>query len=222
VYQDIIWDLDGTLFNTYPAMVAALGRVLSDHGIVPDLTWLMSLAKQSIGHCVATLASTHQLPEAVIERAFESHYARIDSSAQPPFPGVREICSYISRLGGRNFIVTHRDKGSTLGLLRAHQFGQLFSGWITNDDGYPRKPDPAAFKAALERYDLDPRTTMAVGDRDIDTVAAHAAGLFTCQLGVQSSAVKPDLQIAEFAQLADFLRCPTERPSRSASGTAPK
>jgi histidinol phosphatase-like enzyme len=42
-------------------------------------------------------------------------------------------------------------------------------------DAYPRKPDPAAFNAIIERHGLVRDETMAIGDRDIDVLAGRSA-----------------------------------------------
>jgi phosphoglycolate phosphatase-like HAD superfamily hydrolase len=74
-------------------------------------------------------------------------------------------------------------------------------GAVTHDDGYPRKPDPAAFVAALERHALPREGTMTVGDRDIDILAGQAAGVVTCLFGAPRDDVAPDLIIADFGEL---------------------
>jgi phosphoglycolate phosphatase-like HAD superfamily hydrolase len=205
VYKNIIWDVDGTLFNAYPAIAAAFKAALAEKGVETDSEWIMKLAMQSMGHCVATLANEYHISEAAIEEAFWPRYRSVGYPAQPPFPHVREVCEQICLGGGSNVIVTHRETDGTIGLLRAHQLIDLFKGWITRDDDYPKKPDPTAFRAALTRFGLDPYLTMAVGDRDIDTIAAQGAGLFTCQYTTDCQEAKPDLQMHDFAQLLEYL-----------------
>jgi len=82
----------------------------------------------------------------------------------------------------------------------------LFSASITGDDGYSRKPDPAAFVAALELCDLPRGETITVGDRDIDILGGQAAGLFACLFGTPSDEVAPDLVIARFDELLLLLK----------------
>ena len=77
VYKNIIWDVDGTLFNTYPAIVAAFKAVLAEKGIIADAEWIMRLAMQSIGHCVVTLAKEYHLSEAAIYQTFLLCYDQI-------------------------------------------------------------------------------------------------------------------------------------------------
>jgi HAD superfamily hydrolase (TIGR01549 family) len=203
--MNIIWDVDGTLFDTYPAIAAAFKSALREHGVEADTGWIMTLALQSIGHCVKTLAAEFHLTEAALEQTYLTHYERIDFSTQPPFAGVRRICERIRSASGRNVIVTHRGTPGTVGLLQAHEMIGLFTGWITRDDGYPKKPDPAAFVAALARFGLEPDRTIAVGDRAIDTLGAQRAGLYACQFVADRGRATADLLIQDYAELSRFL-----------------
>jgi phosphoglycolate phosphatase-like HAD superfamily hydrolase len=77
---------------------------------------------------------------------------------------------------------------------------------LTNDDGYPRKPDPAAFEAALREYGLERAETIAIGDRDIDVLAGQAAGLFTCLFGAEADGCTPELTVSNYDQLYRYIQ----------------
>ena len=203
--RNVIWDVDGTLFDTYPAIAAAFQSALADLGKDAPLDWIVSLAKQSMGFCETTLAKQFQLTEEEIDRKFDERYAQISYEDQPPFPGVAAICDYICSIGGKNVIVTHRGKEGTAGLLAAHQLNGYFFAAITNADGYPKKPAPAAFDAALRDYGLKRAETIAVGDRDIDILAGQAAGLFTCLFGAEIEGISADLIISNFEELYGYI-----------------
>jgi HAD superfamily hydrolase (TIGR01549 family) len=115
------------------------------------------------------------------------------------------VCEYICALGGKNVIVTHRGQESTRELLAAHRMTLYFSGCIARDDGYPKKPYPAAFEAILKRHNLARGTTLTVGDRAIDIRAGQAAGLFSCLLGPKTDGAAPDLTISSLDELYRFL-----------------
>ena len=76
---------------------------------------------------------------------------------------------------------------------------------VCRDDGYPRKPDPAAFEAALAIYHLEREETLTVGDRDIDILAGQAAGLFSCFYGDVTDGIQADLMISHFDELYEYL-----------------
>ena len=185
MFRNIIWDVDGTLFDTYPAIARAFQVALNDLGKEAPLDWIEHLAKISLSQCVTTLASQCQLNEEDIGQAFEGHYDHIPPEEQPPFPGVITVCEYICSLGGINVIVTHRGHEGTNELLAANKMTHYFAGCLARDDGYPKKPHPAAFEAMLKTHNLRREETMAVGDRDIDVLAGRAIGIFTCRFGLR-------------------------------------
>jgi HAD superfamily hydrolase (TIGR01509 family) len=208
--RNIIWDLDGTLFDTYPAIAKAFKAALNDLGHDAPLDWIESLAKISLGHCASTLVEKYQLTEEALEQAFDNHYSCTKPAEQPLFPGVRAVCQLIFSLGGKNVIVTHRGRTGTLELLAANQMTVYFAGYLTRDDGYPKKPDPAAFHAALQVHGLRHEETIAVGDRDIDIQAGRAAGVFTCLFGDEGDGITADLMFRNFDELYRHIKSVVE------------
>ena len=209
---NVIWDVDGTLFDTYPAISRSFKAALKELGSDAPLAWIADLARESLGQCATTLAEEHQLDRDVLEAAFDRQYERTEPGEQPPFPGVQEICEHICEIGGRNVIVTHRGPQGTAALLAESSLAGYFADCVTHADGYPRKPDPAAFHAIIERNGLQRHETMAIGDREIDVLAGRAAGVVTCFFGRDDAAVDADLTIADFGQLARLLMVPDRRP----------
>ena len=204
MFRNIIWDVDGTLFDTYPAITKAFRLALNDFGKDVPLDLIEGLAKKSVSICASALAEKYGLDENQIGDGFVEHYDQMKAEDQPPFPGVIETCQYICSIGGENVIITHRRREGTVSLLTAHKMSGYFAGFITGDDNYPRKPDPSAFEAILKIHNLQVDETLTVGDRDIDIQAGHAAGIFTCYYGSDSE-MDADLKISNFDELYDYL-----------------
>jgi phosphoglycolate phosphatase-like HAD superfamily hydrolase len=209
--RNIIWDVDGTLFDTYPAIARAFRAALNDLGQDAALSRITALARVSLDECAATLARERGVDLVRLEARVAEHYERTGPDEQPPFPGARAVCDRIWSGGGQNVIVTHRGQ-STVALLESNGLAKYFTGWITHADGYPRKPDPASFNAIIDRHGLRRHETLAVGDRDLDVLAGKAAGVFTCLFGTEPATVDPDLAITDFAELDDRLRAEAGAP----------
>lgn len=210
----LIWDAGGTLFDTYPAVVAACQSVLSARGVDVEGARLMDLFRQTTSSALRKLADTFDLDPDALERDFRDAYKAMPPEKQPPFPGVIPVCQYVHEAGGCNFIVTHRAWGNLRPLLDYYEMRHLFTDWITEEDPYPRKPDPASIRAMVDRYTLDVRTCVAIGDREIDVLAAHRAGVLSCFFAgredrseisdrLQSAA---DLIIFDFYELLTWLQ----------------
>ena len=205
MYRNLIWDLDGTLFDTYPAIAGVYQAALRVLGREASLAWLEGLARRSLSYCVATVAETYRLDGASIEQAFKTHYGLVTPKQQPPLPGVIDLCRYICSIKGRNVIVTHRERASSMELLTAHHMAGYFAGCITRDDGYPRKPDPAAMNAALTLFRLERGETLAIGDREIDVAAGKAVGLATCLYGAAEEGTAADYHVGSYTKLYPYL-----------------
>jgi phosphoglycolate phosphatase-like HAD superfamily hydrolase len=93
----------------------------------------------------------------------------------------------------------------TVKLLSANHLADYFAGYITSNDDYPRKPDPAAFEAIIKLHNLNKEESIAVGDRDIDILAGQAAGVFTCLFGYKTDGVKADLTVSNFDELYQYI-----------------
>jgi HAD superfamily hydrolase (TIGR01549 family) len=209
--KNIIWDVDGTLFDTYPAMTFAYSKLLKELALSMPLNEIHELVRQSLGHCERTLSQRFQVDPELLRRNFSDTYRQISLANQSPFPGAAAVCAFIRERGGLNLIVTHRGVASTRRLLQTHDLMQYFEEIISVEQGYPRKPDPAMFLAAIERFNLNGKTTahastLAVGDRAIDIQAGRAAGLPTCLFGMEKLAEPADYQITHYSQLLALLK----------------
>jgi beta-phosphoglucomutase-like phosphatase (HAD superfamily) len=66
----LIWDLEGTLFDTYPAFTDAFLEALSDFQYSADPEWVLSMTKINFRHCASVLASHFHLTQEEVENAF--------------------------------------------------------------------------------------------------------------------------------------------------------
>jgi len=205
VIRHLIWDVDGTLFDTYPAIVGSLHAAAMDLGATPTREEIHDLALVSIDHCLDTLSATYDLNLDLITESFARHYQEVSPADQPPFEGAPEVCQLIRSGGGLNLIVTHRRRAGLDRLLTTHRMADLFTDIISHDDGYPRKPDPSAFLTLIARHRLPCAESLGVGDRDIDVLAAHAAGVAAAQFGTGSITTTPDVVLPDFGTLRRMI-----------------
>ncbi len=199
--QHLIWDVDGALFDTYPAIAQSFQAALYDLGATAPFDEIMRLAQISLDHCLNTLSATYALAVDKLEEHFDQHYRTVTPEDQLPFAGVPEVCEHIRARGGLNLIVTHRGRAGLDRLLAAHRLTGYFADITSNDDAFPRKPDPAAFVTLIERHQLPRAAMLGVGDRDIDILAAQAAGIRAALFGTNHGTAKPDFTFADFATL---------------------
>ena len=198
----LIWDVDGTLLYTYPAINRAMLAALRALQRSANCRTVDQLCKISFGHCVNTLASQLGLDAPKLLEQFHLELAAVPESQQAPFPGVLELCHAAIEAGGANFILTHRQRSDLSALLESNHLTQLFTDSVAGDDGFPRKPDPTGLLDLVRRNALDPAQALVIGDRELDIVAAHRAGVRACLYGTNPCAEPPDFVVTDFL---DFL-----------------
>ncbi len=207
--RNLIWDVDGTLFDTYPSIVRSFLTALGPLGGSEASGEVLSLARIGLTHCAHALATRHNLDEDELAERFSEAYRAVPMTDQHPFSGVARVCEAIVAGGGVNAIVTHRARASTEALLVVHGIRDLFGEIVAGDEGFPRKPDAAAFLSIIGRTGIDARETAAVGDRGVDVVAGKAAGLRTCLFlpeGRGAAEGGPDLVFSDYTQLLEHLQ----------------
>lgn len=206
-YDNLIWDFDGTLFDTYPVINRAVRRALADlRGVEVEKARVAALLSDTLGATVETLAAEHDLDPAAFEARIQVYRDAAPLAERPPFPGAIRVCERLRAAGGRNFLYTHRDRASLLAMLDYHGVTGLFADIVTADENLPRKPDPAGFRLLVERHNLLRDKTLGVGDRDLDVLGAYRAGIAACLYAAEPGAgVAPEYVIADFAALERLL-----------------
>ena len=211
--RNLIWDVDGTLFDTYPAIVQAFLQALESLGQSAPMSQVDSLARVGLSHCARELAAQFGLVVDELADRFGELYTAIPKVLQVPFEGVKAVCKVIVAGGGINTIATHRGYESTEELLTTHAMCDFFTQIVAGDEGYPKKPNPAAFQAIIDKCGLDPRETAAIGDRDVDILAGKAAGLWTCLFRGDGLGVNPDFAFSDYRNLLHYLEGNQSRPT---------
>ncbi|APX31905.1 haloacid dehalogenase [Brachybacterium sp. P6-10-X1] len=171
----VIWDLGGTLVDTYPDVDRALATAIRPEPDDALLHEVALLTRRSSGEAISTLARRHGLAEATLRAAYEGTKQRWLEHPPPVMAGARDLLAAVRDEGGLNLVSTHRERASATALLDS--LGLEVDDIICAPDGYPRKPDPAMIRALLSRHQLDPGECLAIGDRPGDVEAACAGGV---------------------------------------------
>ena len=174
--RHLFWDFDGTLYNSYPLMNEDMMLALQEHGYGDLFTWdeLMDLMKISIGKAMKVFVErTQQDPQPIKESYRARQHARIYFE---PYAGLKECLEKLHANGFRHYLYTHRNQVA-IDQLERDGLWHLFSDAVTSDDHFPLKPAPDALLALMQRHGLQPEECAMVGDRDIDVIAGHNAGM---------------------------------------------
>ena len=209
-FRYLLWDFDGTLFDTYPPLADSIERALADFDAPEPRDSINALLSQALDGTLTTLAEKHALDRDDLNHRMYHYWEQVSIDVYVPFPGVIDLCRRFVGAGGQNYIYTHRGLDTLMVMLNHHAVTDLFAGIMTRDNGYPRKPDPTGFNALIEKYDLRRADLLTIGDRDLDILAGQAAGIKTCLFnalpgpGVGHN-VEPDYVIDSFDELGPIV-----------------
>lgn len=181
--KTVIWDFDGTLFDTYPGMIRALVATLADYGITGDADELLKRTKfDSMKLVLDEYSRKYKLDRAAMQAKYTDYELVLNGNPQP-YPGALAALTTVLLAGGTNLLWTHRDQKAWR-LLRQHHMSGLFSGGTTIDMHFKRKPSPESINFLLTKFAASATQTLVVGDRKLDVEAGRAAGCATLYLDV--------------------------------------
>jgi len=177
----VLFDLDGTLVDTAPDMVAALHAVLASEGQQP-LDY--ELARSYVSHGAAGLIGL-AFPDVDddnrerLRLQFLERYARDVCVNSIVFPGLGDLVDRLDALRLPWGVVTNKPARLTQPLLAALGIGRRASCVVSGDTIPQRKPDPAPLLLACEQTGIAPERSVYVGDAARDIEAGRAAGMLT-------------------------------------------
>ena len=179
----VMIDLDGTLLDTAPDLATAANMMLKELGKTElPLETIQSYIGKGIEKLVkrSLTGNLDGEPQAdLLRRAmplYERSYEKtlyVDTRA---YPGVREGLDALREGGFRLACVTNKAEAFTLPLLRAAELLDYFDIVVSGDSLPKKKPDPMPLLHACERFEIEPRDMLLVGDSLNDAQAARAAG----------------------------------------------
>lgn len=178
----ILIDLDGTLLDTAPDLMAAANATLAAIGRPPRT---LEEIKTFVGKGIARLVERcltgdlHQrADENELRRAVEIFKARYENDSgihASVYPGVIEG---LERMRGLKLAcVTNKAARFTGPLLERKGLAKYFEAVICGDMVERGKPDPACYLLACERLGVAPGEALVIGDSENDVLAARAAGI---------------------------------------------
>lgn len=170
----ILFDLDGTLTDTLPIVIAALNEALAPvWGGLRSEAEVRRLFGPPEGRLIAQEAPDD--PGAV-ERFYAS-YRRLHRGQARVFPGVRPMLSTLWERGFRLGLVTNKGRRSTVITLDEFGLRRFFRTIVDGDQVERPKPAPDSILRALAELGALAPDAAYVGDMPSDLAAARAAGV---------------------------------------------
>jgi phosphoglycolate phosphatase len=179
VARTLLLDLDGTLVDTVPDLMAALNRLMHAYDL-PDFT--RDQVATMVGDGVPTLvarafAARNRQPDAMAVAELTADYTANVAVESKLYPGVLAVLTGLARDGWRLAVCTNKPETAARALLQATGLLPLLCA-VGGGDSFPvRKPDPAHLLATLAQAAGKRDAALMVGDHHNDILAARGAGI---------------------------------------------
>ncbi|MEP7314071.1 MAG: phosphoglycolate phosphatase [Pseudomonadota bacterium] len=173
----VLFDLDGTLIDTAPDMIAALNQLRAEHDLAP-LPYALARAQVSHGSSGLVRLAFPQAQGDGFEQLrarFLSLYNERVALETVLFPGCPELLAILEERGTPWGIVTNKPGFLTAPLLQALQLSQRAGCVVAGDTLPERKPHPAPLLHAAALLGVTPSHCVYIGDAERDIQAARAA-----------------------------------------------
>ena len=171
-----IWDLDGTLLDSYEAILSGIEETFAQFAIPYDKEKVREfILKYSVQDLLVQVAEERKLDVEMLNRARAQSLA--EKNAQVVLmPGARDVLAWAEESGIQQFVYTHKgDNARTI--LRDLGLESYFTEILTSQSGFVRKPSPEAANYLLGKYQLDSEKTYYIGDRTLDVEFAQNSGI---------------------------------------------
>ena len=213
----VVFDLDGTLVESYSAHIQAWIRSVAAVGVYvqeEDVRPHMGRSSDDISR-----ALLGQRPESQISAASarkDREYYEILPRVLEPVEGASETLSELRRRGFKISVASSNPTRIILRSLEAVGLNGLADSVTSQDEVSKGKPAPDLFLRAAEKLGVDGRECLAVGDTCYDVLGARSAGMLTAGIagGVQTkdelAESQPDYLLGTLKELMSLLGCPRD------------
>ncbi|MBQ4274531.1 MAG: HAD-IA family hydrolase [Clostridia bacterium] len=175
--QNLIFDLDGTIVNSYPLFVDSFIAACEKNGIdVPyDRDTVFRMLKITVPDAYRKMDVEHKTTYEKFYDDYVSTYSE-HYTEQPGFAQTIDLIKKAQAAGKKNFIYTHtgpiaKEILKNIGILDCFEFV------LDASYPFPMKPAPDALLFLAEHCGLDPKSCLMIGDRPIDALAGMNAGM---------------------------------------------
>lgn len=212
----IIFDLDGTLVETAPDLVATLNVVLASQGMAPvpyeiARNYVGGGAKLMIARGIEKDGRT--VDDATLDKMFAefiAYYAANVAVHSRPYPGLTEALDTLSARGHRFAVCTNKLEHLSVLLLNQLNLTNRFEAICGQDTFGIQKPDPEILRRTIAAAGGDVKRSIMIGDSETDILTARAAGIpvIAVDFGYSERPVSeygPDRLISHFAQLPEQI-----------------
>ena len=210
-YKAVLFDLDGTLVDSYAALAEAVNHARRSEGL-HDLS--SSRIKGLVGDGVEKLLERAFDPGAVphgAKHAFESRYDEVCCQESKVLEDVEATLAHLAARGVEMAVCTNKPTVFSKKILDFLDLSRYFRAIVGPDLAGARKPEARHLLVTLEAVQCAASETLFVGDMPIDVRAARNSGVDVAVVPTGSSTreqlvdAQPDHFLERFSDLVKLV-----------------
>lgn len=217
----MLFDLDGTLVDSYAALADAVNYARHESGLGPlDEPRIRAFVGDGLDLLLQRALATDDVPERV-RKAFELRYDAICCTQSTVLAEVETTLDELDAMGVVMSVCTNKPTFFSRKILDFLGLSRHFRAIVGPDLAGARKPDRRHVLYTLEATGCTARESLFVGDMPIDVEAARGAGVDVAVVISGSSsteqleAARPDHFLGLFSDLVSIVRSvPAGNPAR--------
>ena len=204
----IIFDLDGTLVDAYPAIIASFNYAMQELGY-PKQNKLVIRRRVGWGdaNLLRPFINLKDLKKTLF--IYQRHHRHSLVGGSRLFPRVEEVLAYLKNKGYKLAVASNRPTRFSWILLGHLKLERYFDTVLCADRLRRIKPHPEILNKIMQKFSVGPRQALYVGDMYIDAQAGRRAKVKTIIVTTGSSAereIKKERPYRIISRIADLLR----------------
>jgi pyrophosphatase PpaX len=174
----VLFDLDGTLIDSVPLIVASMQHAFAGRADAPSVKEWVALIGTPLDAMIRRWGGDEADVALLKERYKEHQWAHHDAMVRA-FPGIPEALDALTARGVRMAVVTSKLEPSARRSLEFLGLARHFEAVVGLESTARHKPDPEPVRYALGVLSAPPGEAAFVGDSPHDMAAGNAAGVAT-------------------------------------------
>ena len=176
-YKTVLFDFDGTVFDTVEGITKSVQYALKKHGIEAELPFLRQFAGPPLVEKFVEVYGVSWEEGERLVLDFRERYTPIGVFESAPFPGIRELLEHLKGAGLRLCIATSKPQTPTDLLLSRSDLARYFELVIGSREGINDQSKAQIITSDLAKCGAKPAEAALIGDTKYDVLGAKECGI---------------------------------------------
>jgi len=182
MYKACIFDLDGTLTDTLESLLYSVNATLKELGLgqITDTQCKAFVGNGARRLIEQSLRAAGDPKAKRIEEAMEVYgriFKKYCTYHVAPYEGIVDMLQELKKEGVQLAVLSNKPHLQTKDVVATFFDEDTFARVYGQQEGVPRKPDPAAVHMILEELEVSREECLYIGDSDVDMQTGCAAGV---------------------------------------------